>query len=615
MAAELAPQLRRALPPRAGRPPDAAPDPRESGGQRGGQPGGPAGRRSVTVTTERRGTAAGSVSGDGGRHRARDDPRASWSSAFDDFYTTKAGGTGLGLSIVRRLVLDLGRRASDRDRARRRHPRRRRAARASGQRRRRDDAGARRGRRAGDGRAVRLRPQAHSAATRCSPRGDGRRGAGAARRRRGGLRHPRSRDAGHGRLRGAARAGAAGDRGAGHRLHRHRQLRPLHPGGAARRLRLHRQGRADGAGGPGDRERDRAAAAARGGGRASAPARTARRSLVGAQRRRWRGSARQIARVAPMPSTVLVVGRERDGQGAGGARSPPARAAARRAVRRHQLRGAAREPGRERALRPRARRVHRRRQSPGRARSSRRSAARSFSTRSASCRSRRRPSCCACSRSGRSPGSAARGRFGRGARRRGHQPRPRGGGRGRAASAQDSTTGSTCTSCGCRRCATGCPTSRSSSSVSSPAICARFGMRQKKLAAEPLELLMALRVAAEQRARAAERGRADDHRGGRRGDRGRSMCRPRSGTSAVAGAAADGDRSFQELKAEAERRIVVAALERNEWHVTRTAEALGLADHASLLKIMRRHGDSASASGRVPRTQQPIPDPCPCGTQ
>ena len=46
---------------------------------------------------------------------------------------------------------------------------------------------------------------------------------------------------------------------------------------------------------------------------------------------------------------------------------------------------------------------------------------------------------------------------------------------------------------------------------------------------------------------------------------------------------------FQELKAEAERRIIVSALERHDWHVTRTAEALGLADHASLLKIMRRH--------------------------
>jgi two-component system response regulator AtoC len=48
-------------------------------------------------------------------------------------------------------------------------------------------------------------------------------------------------------------------------------------------------------------------------------------------------------------------------------------------------------------------------------------------------------------------------------------------------------------------------------------------------------------------------------------------------------------RSLRELKAEAERQIVVAALERNDWHITQTARELGLADHASLLKIMRRH--------------------------
>ena len=51
--------------------------------------------------------------------------------------------------------------------------------------------------------------------------------------------------------------------------------------------------------------------------------------------------------------------------------------------------------------------------------------------------------------------------------------------------------------------------------------------------------------------------------------------------------------SFVERKAEAERHIVVAALERNEWHITRTAQELGLADHSSLLKIMRRHGISS----------------------
>ena len=51
-------------------------------------------------------------------------------------------------------------------------------------------------------------------------------------------------------------------------------------------------------------------------------------------------------------------------------------------------------------------------------------------------------------------------------------------------------------------------------------------------------------------------------------------------------------RTFHERRAEAERQIVVAALERNDWHVTRSAAELGLADHASLLKIMRRHGIS-----------------------
>ncbi|MFT4604661.1 MAG: two-component system nitrogen regulation response regulator NtrX [Rhodothermales bacterium] len=48
--------------------------------------------------------------------------------------------------------------------------------------------------------------------------------------------------------------------------------------------------------------------------------------------------------------------------------------------------------------------------------------------------------------------------------------------------------------------------------------------------------------------------------------------------------------TFAARKAEAERTIVSQALEENGGHVTRTAEALGLADHASLLKIMRRLG-------------------------
>jgi DNA-binding NtrC family response regulator len=48
--------------------------------------------------------------------------------------------------------------------------------------------------------------------------------------------------------------------------------------------------------------------------------------------------------------------------------------------------------------------------------------------------------------------------------------------------------------------------------------------------------------------------------------------------------------TFQAQKAEAERCILLTALERNAWQITKTAEELGLADHASLLKIMRRHG-------------------------
>ena len=48
--------------------------------------------------------------------------------------------------------------------------------------------------------------------------------------------------------------------------------------------------------------------------------------------------------------------------------------------------------------------------------------------------------------------------------------------------------------------------------------------------------------------------------------------------------------TLKDQKSAAERQIVLAALERNHWHITNTAAQLGLADHSSLLKIMRRHG-------------------------
>ncbi len=119
-------------------------------------------------------------------------------------------------------------------------------------------------------------------------------------------------------------------------------------------------------------------------------------------------------------------------------------------------------------------------------------------------------------------------------------------------------------------------------------ICARFGIRKKKLAPDALDLLMGyewrrnnvreLRNIVERMIIAADG----------------EVIGPEQIPLEVRGTGAaskgvEGGHSFQSLKAEAERRILVAALERNEWHVTRTAEELGLADHASLLKIMRRH--------------------------
>jgi two-component system, NtrC family, nitrogen regulation response regulator NtrX len=55
--------------------------------------------------------------------------------------------------------------------------------------------------------------------------------------------------------------------------------------------------------------------------------------------------------------------------------------------------------------------------------------------------------------------------------------------------------------------------------------------------------------------------------------------------------------TLKALKAQAERQIILAALDQHDWHVTKTAEALGLADHSSLLKVMRRHSLSKGAHG------------------
>ncbi|HTI63538.1 MAG TPA: sigma-54 dependent transcriptional regulator [Gemmatimonadaceae bacterium] len=119
--------------------------------------------------------------------------------------------------------------------------------------------------------------------------------------------------------------------------------------------------------------------------------------------------------------------------------------------------------------------------------------------------------------------------------------------------------------------------------------CARFGIKRKTITADALELLTAydwkrnnvreLRNVVERMLIAADGDVIGPEQVPAEIVEGASLTTP--------GAEA---RTFLERKAEAERQIVVAALERNEWHITRTAHDLGLADHASLLKIMRRHG-------------------------
>ncbi len=116
--------------------------------------------------------------------------------------------------------------------------------------------------------------------------------------------------------------------------------------------------------------------------------------------------------------------------------------------------------------------------------------------------------------------------------------------------------------------------------------CTRFGLRKKRLQPEALELLMACQwernnvrelrnivermiIAADGEVISAEHVPAEA--------RGSPVTPPSTP-----------GKTLHDLRAEAERRIILTALERNDWHITRTANELGLADHASLLKIMRR---------------------------
>jgi DNA-binding NtrC family response regulator len=120
-------------------------------------------------------------------------------------------------------------------------------------------------------------------------------------------------------------------------------------------------------------------------------------------------------------------------------------------------------------------------------------------------------------------------------------------------------------------------------------ICQRFGMRRKIIAPAALELLTRYdwaRNNVRELRNVVERMVIDSD-----GDViGAEHVPPELVSTAPDSSTRPQPTTFVERKAEAERQIIVAALERNEWHITRTAEELGLADHASLLKIMRRHG-------------------------
>jgi len=123
------------------------------------------------------------------------------------------------------------------------------------------------------------------------------------------------------------------------------------------------------------------------------------------------------------------------------------------------------------------------------------------------------------------------------------------------------------------------------------AICARFGVRRKSIAPAALDLLAHYdwaRNNVRELRNVVERMVIDSD-----GDIiGAEHVPPELVGGAPDTSRTSEARTFVERKAEAERQIVIAALERNEWHITRTAEELGLADHASLLKIMRRHSIS-----------------------
>ncbi|NLG63921.1 MAG: sigma-54-dependent Fis family transcriptional regulator, partial [Candidatus Cloacimonetes bacterium] len=115
-------------------------------------------------------------------------------------------------------------------------------------------------------------------------------------------------------------------------------------------------------------------------------------------------------------------------------------------------------------------------------------------------------------------------------------------------------------------------------------ICERFGMRTKRIDHEAVALLQAydwqrnnvreLRNIVERMVIASD----DD------------VIRAEHVPPEIASDGGTESSTLQARRTEAERQIVMDALDRNGWHITNTARELGLADHASMLKVMRRLG-------------------------
>ncbi len=121
------------------------------------------------------------------------------------------------------------------------------------------------------------------------------------------------------------------------------------------------------------------------------------------------------------------------------------------------------------------------------------------------------------------------------------------------------------------------------------ATCSRFGVRGKRLSPEALDALIAhdwqrnnvreLRNVIERMVLASDEVTIGP---------GAVPAEIRAGLTPRSSAGSQG--TFRERRTEAEREIVMRALEETGWNIQRAAKNLGLADHASLLKVMRRLG-------------------------